>query len=72
MSDNDDPFASVFSGDVAYGAQDTSAEVTVTLAAGPLEAIIDLPEIGAPEDRITLLHLADRDAFEAAAVDLAQ
>ena len=72
VSDNDDPFASVFSGDVAYGAQDTSAEVTVTLAARPLEAIIDLPEIGAPQARIALLHLADRDAFETAAVDLAQ
>ena len=72
MRDNDDPLASVFSGDVAYAAQDASAEVAIALATGPLEAIVDLPQIRAPQDRIALLDFGDRDAFEPAAVDLAQ
>jgi len=72
MGDDDDPLAAMFGSDRAYGAQDAAAEVTVALAAGPLEAIVDLPQIGVPQDRIALLHLGDRHAFEAPAVNLAQ
>src|SRR5437879_13134394 len=72
MGDDDDPLAAMFGSDRAYGAQDAAAEVTVALAAGPLEAIVDLPQIGVPQDRIALLHLGDRHPFEAPAVNLAQ
>jgi aminoglycoside phosphotransferase (APT) family kinase protein len=72
VSDDDDPLAAMSSGDSAYTVQNTLAEVAVALTTGPLEAIVDLPQIGAPQDRIALLHLGQWDAFEPPAVDLAQ
>src|SRR5947209_6094714 len=72
MGDDDDPLAAMFGSDRAYGAQDAAAEVTVALAAGPLEAIVAVPQIGVPQDRIAVLHLGDRHPFEAPAVNLAQ
>jgi hypothetical protein len=38
VGDNDDPLAAMFSGDSAYSAQNTLAEVAVALTAGPADA----------------------------------
>ncbi len=72
VGDDDDPLASVFGGDAAYGPQDTSTEIAVALTAGPSEAVVDLPQIGLPQDRITVLHLGEGDTLEAATVDFPQ
>jgi fructosamine-3-kinase len=72
VGDNDDPLASMIGGDGAYGPQDTPTEIAVALAARPAEAVVDLPQIGPPQDRITLFHFGDGDALEATTVDLPQ
>jgi hypothetical protein len=72
MRDDHDPFAGVRGGDGADRAQDAAAEVAVALAAGPVEAIIGLPQVGLPEPAIVALHLDEGDTLEPTTVDLAQ
>ena len=72
VGDDQDLLAGVCGGDGGDAAQDAPAELTVTLAAGPVESIIGLPQIGVPEEGIAPLYLNERDTFEPTAVNLAQ
>jgi hypothetical protein len=72
VGDDHDLLAGMRVGDGGYGAQDATAEVTITLATGPAESIIGLPQIGLPEGGIASLHLDQWDTFQPTAVDLAQ
>ena len=71
VRDDDDSLAGMPGGDEVHGAQDATTEFTVGFAAGPAEAIIGLPQIGGPMEGIASLHVTQRHALQAAAVDLA-
>ena len=72
VCDDDHPLAGMPGGDEIHGAQDATTEIAVAFAAGPVEAVIGLPQIGGPMEGIASLHLTEQHALEAAAVDLAQ